>query len=71
MSCRQKRPSLPKKYRMMIFNSNCYYKTMTAEINRVPGDAKRIKPEQIRPYRQFRELSRVKLTEKEGVGKEK
>ena len=44
---------------------------MTAEINRVPGDAKRIKLEQIRPYRQFRELSRVKLTEKEGVGKEK
>ena len=56
---------------MMIFNSNCYYKTMTVEINRVPGDAKTIKLEQIRPYRQFRELSRVKLTEKEGVGKEK
>ena len=71
MSCRQNRPSLPKKYRMMIFNSNCYYKTMTAEVLRVPGETKRIKLELIRPYRRFRELSRVKLTEKEGVGKEK
>ena len=44
---------------------------MTAEVNRVSGDTKRIKLELIRPYRQFRELNRVKLTEKEGVGKEK